>query len=72
MTKLKPAEAEYDKLANEYAPTAREYFMILGLAIYHVDRVKLDSAFEISQHDASNKVFEVACKIIKAIYKKGK
>lgn len=64
-------EKEYNKLAGGYQISAREYFYTLRLAIYHVDGKKTDSSYEISQYPKSAEVYEVACRLLKALYEKG-
>lgn len=61
-------EQRYDKLSEKYQIPAREYFWVLRLAIYHVDGKQLDSSYEVAQYGKSNEVYEVACKILTALY----
>lgn len=63
-------EEKYDMLATEYAISAREYFMILRLAIYHIDGVNKETAYEITQYSKSNEVYRCACEILKALPRK--
>lgn len=50
--------------------TAREYFMILRLAIYHIDGEYKETSVEVAQYAKSNEVWACAIKILKAL--KGK
>lgn len=61
-------EQEYDKLTEKYQISARKYFWVLRLAIYHVDGKDLNSSFETSQYPKSNEVYKVACRILEALY----
>lgn len=60
-------KAAFDKLATEKSISAREYFMILRLAIYHIDFKYLETAVEIAQYEKSNKVWRQAIKILVAL-----
>lgn len=64
-------EKEYSKLAEKYAISARKYFYTLRLAIYHVDGKEVDSSYEIAQYPKSVEIYEVACRLLKALYEKG-
>ena len=57
----------FDKLATEKSISARKYFMILRLAIYHIDFKYLETAVEIAQYEKSNKVWRQAIKILAAL-----
>ena len=61
-------EALFHEMANEYAPKAREYFGVLRLAILRIDGVYIESTFEIAQHKISDKVWALACKIMRILY----
>ena len=65
-------QVEWEKLAEEHAISAREYFYILRLALYHVDGLKTDNSYEVAQAYKSAEVYACACNIIKALYKEKK
>ena len=70
--KIYEEQVEWEKLAGEYAISAREYFYILRLALYHVDGLKTDNSYEVAQAYKSAEVYACACNIIKALYKEKK
>lgn len=57
----------YTKLTMELAVSAREYFMILRLAIYHIDGEFLETSAEVAQHKSSEEVYKCAVKILLAL-----
>lgn len=61
-------EQRYHDLTAKYAISARKYFWILRLAIYHVDGKQLESSYEIATYPSSQEVYEVACRILEALY----
>lgn len=63
-------EQQYNDLTMRYSVSAREYFMILRLAIYHIDGVNKETAYEITQYSKSNEVYRCACEILKALPRK--
>ena len=63
-------EALYTELTNEYSTSAREYFMVLKLAIYHIDRENIDSSFKAVQYEKSKEVWALACDIMRTLYEK--
>ena len=42
------AQLEWEKLAEEHTISAREYFYILRLALYHVAGIKTDNSYEVA------------------------
>ena len=58
---------KYEKLATEYSISAREYFMILRLAIYHITGEYLETAFDITQYVITEDIYRVAIRILKAL-----
>lgn len=69
--------AERDKLhelAGVYMVSAREYFYVLRLALYHVKGIQTDSSVETMEaigklEDESESVYKTACDILDALYK---
>lgn len=62
-------QEKYDMLATEYSIPAREYFMILKLAIYHTDRKEMKSSYEVTKYKMNDKILNAACDILKSLYK---
>ncbi len=62
---------KYNKLTEKYSVTAREYFYVLRLAIYHVDHKELESSYAIAQYEKSNAVYACAVNILNSLYEKG-
>lgn len=58
---------KYEKLATEYSISAREYFMILRLAIYHITGEHLETALDITQYVITEDIYRVAIRILKAL-----
>ena len=59
----------WEELTEHYAISAREYFYILRLALYHVDGIRAESSYEVAQALKSAGVYECAIKILNGIYK---
>lgn len=62
-------EQQYNDLSEKYFISAREYFMILKLAIFHVDGELLEASYQVSQYSKSEEIYKVACRILEAMYK---
>lgn len=60
-------EDTFNILSMQYPVSASEYFMILRLAIYRVEKIYLESNAEIAEHQKSNEVYNYAIKILLAI-----
>lgn len=58
---------KFDTLASELAISAREYFMLLRLAIYHADGIYLQSSTEVAQYKSSDDVYHCAIKLLKQL-----
>ena len=61
-------EQQYTKLTEKYNISARKYFWVLRLAIYHVDGEDLGTSLEVTRYPKSNEIYKVACRILKALY----
>lgn len=59
---------QYNKLTNDKALSAREYFEILRLAIYHIDRQWCSTSVDVAGYEISDKIYRQAIKILKALY----
>ena len=67
-------ELRWEALAEKYMPSAREYFYILRLALYHTKGIKTDSSFQVCQElvkleKDEGAVYACACKILETLYK---
>ena len=60
-------EDTFNVLSMQYPVSANEYFMILRLAIYYVEKVYLESSAEIANHKKNDKVYNYAIRILLAI-----
>jgi len=60
-------EEKFNELAKDKAITAREYFYILRLAIYHIDRKQLDSFVEVGHYAKTPQIYKCACRIAEAL-----
>lgn len=62
---------KYDKLSLDLAVSVREYFMILRLAIHHIDGYYAEKSTDIVRYLDTNEdadgIYELACKILKAL-----
>lgn len=66
-------ERRWTELVDEYTPSAREYFYILRLALFHVKKIKTDSSYEVcqelaKQEDGAKEVYACATEILKTLY----
>lgn len=61
----------WTEATERHAISAREYFYILRLALYHVAGIKTDSSYEVAQamETATPEVYECAINILTAMYK---
>lgn len=66
----------YNTLATEFATSAREYFMVLRLAIYHMTSCYAERSVDVMKYlgeaDNEEEVYELACGVLKVLNKKGK
>ncbi|MBQ3474474.1 hypothetical protein IJH24_03585 [Candidatus Saccharibacteria bacterium] len=58
----------YDQLAEVLNITAREYFKVLQLAIYHETHHNIESSFGVAQYVKTPKIWAKACDILNALY----
>lgn len=65
----------YNTLTTEFATSAREYFMVLRLAIYHMASYYAERSVDIMKYleeaDNEEEIYELACGVLKALNKKG-
>ena len=64
-------EQKFNDLTTEYSVSAREYFYVLRLAIYHVDGVATDKSIDVVRYKKSDEVYRVAINILNAMYRVG-
>lgn len=62
-------EKEYNRLSGKYKISAREYFYVLRLALYHELGIVTESSTEAVQAEKTRAVWECACDILNAMYK---
>ena len=60
-------ETKFNTITKDKAMTAREYFYILRLAIYHIDHKQLDTSVEVAQYPKTPQIYECACRIAEAL-----
>lgn len=60
-------EQKYTDIVEKKTMTAREYFMVLRLAILHVDHKYLETSYAITQYTITPDVYECACRIAEAL-----
>ncbi len=66
---MKNYEEEYNKLSDKYVISARKYFKVLGLALYHVLGTQAECSADIAKATKTDEVWECACSILKTLYK---
>lgn len=59
---------EYMKLSDKYVISAREFFKVLGLALYHVLGINAESSADIMKATETDEVWECACNILNTLY----
>lgn len=57
----------YDKLATEHATSAREYFMVLRLAIYHITGEYIESSYKITQYVITDDIYRLAIRVLRTL-----
>lgn len=62
----------WTKMTERYAISAREYFYILRLALYHIAGIKTDNSYEVTQamETATPEVYKCAIDILTAMHKR--
>lgn len=60
-------EQKFNGLTMEYSVSAREYFMVLRLAIYHITGKFLEKAHEITQFEKTDEIYEMAIRLLKTL-----
>lgn len=66
---MKNYEKEYMRLTDEYAISAKKFFMVLRLALYHVLGTQADTSADVVMAEKNSEVWECACKILNTLYK---
>lgn len=67
-------EQQWTNLVDKIVPSAREYFYILRLALYHTKTIKTDTSYEVCQElaklgDDDKEVYACATEVLKTLYK---
>ena len=60
---------EYMKLSDKYVISAREFFMVLRLALFHVLGIYAESSADVMKATETDEVWECACNILNTLYK---
>lgn len=63
-------EVLFNDATRVLGTSAREYFMVLRLAIYHTDGEYIDTSSEIAQYNKSDDVYRCAIRILQALQRK--
>lgn len=63
-------EALFNDATKVLCLSAREYFMVLRLAIYHTDGKYMDTSSEVAQYNKSDDVYKCAIRILQALQRK--
>ena len=65
----------YNTLTTEFATSAREYFMVLRLVIYHMASYYAERSVDVMKYleeaDNEEEIYESACEVLKVLNKKG-
>lgn len=64
---MKTEEQIFNDLTCEYCTSAREYFMVLRLAILHITGDYLEKSHEIALYDKSDEVYRLSIRILKTL-----
>lgn len=58
---------KFERLAEKYSISAREYFMVLRLAIYHIAGEYLESSYKITQYVITDDIYKKAIKVLRVL-----
>lgn len=64
---MKTKEQIFNDLTCEYCTSAREYFMVLRLAILHITGDYLEKSHEIAQYDKTDEIYVMAIRLLKTL-----
>lgn len=64
---MKTKEQIFNDLTCEYCTSAREYFMVLRLAILHITGKFLEKAHEIAQFEKTDEIYVMAIRLLKTL-----
>lgn len=59
----------YDEKANKYNISAREYLLVLRLAIYRFSGNYVETSAEVAQYPKNAKIYSLACDILDTLHK---
>ena len=63
----KTPEQKFNDLTCEYCTSAREYFMVLRLAIYHITGDYLEKSHEVALYDKTDEIYRAAIRILRVL-----
>lgn len=69
MAEEKTYRRRFEEMSATYAISAREYFMILRLVIYHCAGVYLDTSHKITQYEITEAMYRRAIAVLKMLGK---
>lgn len=58
---------KFERLAEEYSISAREYFMVLRLAIYHITGEYIESSYKITQYVITDDIYRLAIRVLRTL-----
>ena len=64
---MKAKEQIFNDLTREYCTSAREYFMILRLAILHITGDYLEKSYDITQYQKTDEIYVMAIRLLKTL-----
>lgn len=64
---MKSKEQIFNDLTREYCTSAREYFMILRLAILHITGDYLEKAYDITLYQKTDEIYVMAIRLLKTL-----
>lgn len=62
-------QKKYYELSDKYAISARKFFLVLRLALYHVLGTQAETSKDIVMATKTDEVWECACDILDTLYK---
>ncbi len=69
MAKEKTYQEKFEQATMDYCISAREYFMILRLAIHHLSGAYLKTSAEVAQYDTTEPMYHLAYRLVKTVGK---
>lgn len=69
MAKEKTYQEKFEQATMDYCISAREYFMILRLAIHRLSGKYLKTSAEVAQYDTTEPMYHLAYRLVRTIGK---